>query len=186
MFIKALYAHDGRLTVTSEHGNSYEIDLKTKTVTQSDAPSSPSPGAISDLPDAVKKVLTNGSLGKEYDFSIRINPSYLEADFNGDGKIDIALLVTQRSTGKLGIAIVHGTAGKVTILGAGSAIANGGDDFAWMDSWQVFSKGRAAHAASETSTPRLRGDALLVEKSEAASALIYWNGKRYAWSQQGD
>jgi len=33
---------------------------------------------------------------------------------------------------------------------------------------------------------RLRSDVLLVEKSEAASALIYWNGKRYVWSQQGD
>jgi lysylphosphatidylglycerol synthetase-like protein (DUF2156 family) len=55
-----------------------------------------------------------------------------------------------------------------------------------MDSWQVYSKTRAAHAASESSVPHLRGDALLVEKSEAASALIYWNGKRYVWSQQGD
>ena len=59
-------------------------------------------------------------------------------------------------------------------------------DFEWMDSWQVYSKTRAAHAANETSTPRLRGDALLVEKSEAASALIYWKGKRYVWLQQGD
>jgi hypothetical protein len=55
-----------------------------------------------------------------------------------------------------------------------------------MDSWQVYSKTRAGHAAGETSTPRLRGDVLLVEKSEAASALIYWNGKRYVWFQQGD
>jgi len=30
------------------------------------------------------------------------------------------------------------------------------------------------------------GDALLVSKSETASALIYWNGKRYTWLQQGD
>jgi hypothetical protein len=45
---------------------------------------------------------------------------------------------------------------------------------------------RAAHAEGEMSVPHLRGDALLVEKSEAASALIYWNGKRYVWSQQGD
>ena len=70
----------------------------------------------------------------------------------------------------------------MTILGAG----NGGDDFEWMDSWQVYSKTRAARAAGESSVPHLRGDALLVEKSEAASALIYWNGKRYVWSQQGD
>jgi hypothetical protein len=96
--------------------------------------------------------------------------------------MDVVVLVKERSTGKVGIAIVHGTTGKVTILGAG----NGGDDFEWMDSWQVYSKTRAAHAAGETSILHLRGDALLVEKSEAASALVYWNGKRYVWSQQGD
>ena len=81
---------------------------------------------------------------------------------------------------------MHGTNGKVTILGAGIGIGNGGDDFEWMDSWQVYSKTRAAHASSESSAPHLRGDALMVEKTEAASALIYWNGKRYVWSQQGD
>lgn len=97
-----------------------------------------------------------------------------------------AVLVQERSTGKLGIAIVHSPTGKVTILGAGIGIGNGGDNFEWMDSWQVYSKTRAAHAEAESSVPHLRGDALLVEKSEAASALIYWNGKRYVWSQQGD
>jgi hypothetical protein len=138
------------------------------------------------VPDPVKKALTKGSAGKEYDLSFRINPSYLEGDFNGDGKMDTAVLVKERATGKLGIAIVHGTIGKVTILGAGIGVGNGGDDFGWMDSWQVYSKTRAAHASGETSVPHLRGDALLVEKSEAASALIYWNGKRYVWFQQGD
>jgi hypothetical protein len=186
VFIKTLNVRDDRLTVTSEHGNIYEIDLRTKAITQSDPRSSPSPQASQDIPDAAKRALTNGSLGKEYDLSARINPAYLEGDFNGDGKSDLAVLVKQRATGKLGIAIVHGTSGKVTILGAGVAIGNGGDDFEWMDSWQVYSKARAAHAASETGVQHLRGDALLVEKSEAASALIYWNGKRYVWSQQGD
>ena len=116
VFIKKLNVQDGRLMVTSEHGNTHEIDLKTKAVTQSDPRASPSPGAMRDLPEAVKKVLTNGSLGKEYDVSVRIDPFYLEGDFNKDGKIDVAVLIKQRSTGKLGIAIVHGTTGKVTIL----------------------------------------------------------------------
>jgi hypothetical protein len=106
-------------------------------------------------------------------------------DFNGDDKTDVAVFVKERSSGKLGIATVHGTTGKVTILGARIGIGNGGDDFEWMDFWRVYSKTRAAQTAGETSVPHLRGDALLVEKSEAASALIYWNGKRYVWSQQG-
>ena len=186
VFIKALNIRDGRLMVTSERGTTYQIDVNTKAITQSDPPSSPSPNAIRDVPEAVKTALTNGPVGKEYDLSFRIKPPSLQGDFNGDGITDIAVLVKERSTGKLGIAIVHGTTGKITILGAGIPIGNGGDDFEWMDAWQVYSKTRAAHASRETSVPRLTGDALLVEKSEAASALIYWNGKQYVWSQQGD
>ena len=186
VFIKSFNIQDGRLVVASEDGKTYRVGLKTKEIMQADSRSSPSPGAIRDMPDAVKKALTNGSAGKKYDFSFRINPAYLEGDFNGDGKADVAVLVRERSTGKIGVAIVSGTTGKVTILGAGIGIGNGGDDFEWMDSWQVYSKTGADHAVSETSAPHFRGDALLVEKSEAASALIYWNGKRYVWSQQGD
>jgi hypothetical protein len=186
VFIKALNIQDGRLMVTSERGKTYQVDVKTKEITQSDSRSSPSPKPISDVPDAVKKALTNGSAGKKYNLSARMNPPHLEGDFNGDGKMDTAVLVKEHSTGKFGIAIVDATTGKVTILGAGNGIGNGGDDFEWMDSWQVYSKTRPAQAQGETSVPRLRGDALLVEKSEAASALIYWNGKRYVWSQQSD
>jgi len=144
------------------------------------------PRAIRDVPDAVKKGLTNGLARKQYDLSFRIKPSYLEGDFNGDGKMDLAVLVNERATGKHGIAIVHGTTGRVIILGAGIGIGNGGDDFEWMDSWRVYSETRVAHASGDINVPRFRGDALLVEKSEAASGLIYWNGKRYVWSKQGD
>ena len=86
VFIKALNIQDGRLMVTSERGKTYQVDVNTKAITQTDSLSSPSPGAIRDVPDAVKKALTNGSLGKEYDLSFRINPSYLEGDFDGDAQ----------------------------------------------------------------------------------------------------
>ncbi len=186
VFIKALNVRDGRLMATSENGTTYEIDLRTKTITKSDPRSSPPPKSTRDTPEAVQRALTKGSLGKKYELSANINPAYLEGDFNGDGKIDVAALIKQRSSGKIGIAIVSGATDKVTILGAGIAIGNGGDDFEWMDSWEVYSKERARHGAGETGVTTLRGDALLVSKSEAASALIYWNGKRYVWLQQGD
>ena len=112
MFIKALNIHDGRLTVTSESGQTYQVDLNTKAITQTNSASSPPSGAIRDVPDAAKKALTNGIIGKNYELLFRMNPSYLEGDFNGDGKIDTAALVKERSTGKPGIAIVHGTSGK--------------------------------------------------------------------------
>ena len=40
--------------------------------------------------------------------------------------------------------------------------------------------------AGETTVPRLRWEALLVGRIEAASGLIYWNSKRYVWFQHGD
>jgi hypothetical protein len=189
VFINKLTIRDEMLMVTSERGATYQVDLTTKAITQWGPASSPAPGASEqphDIPDVIKRAITTGSLTRNYDLSFRIDPFYLRGDFNGDGKIDVAALVKQRSTGKLGIAIVHGEEEKATILGAGTAIGNGGDDFEWMDSWQVYSKDRVALESGEKSLPHLRRDALLVSKSETASALIYWNGKHYVWLQQGD
>jgi hypothetical protein len=186
VFINKLSVRDGTLLVTSERGNTYQIDLNTRAVTQSGPASSPAPDATAhphDIPEEINRAIAKGLLAKNYELSFRMDPFYLRGDFNGDGKIDLAVLVKQRSTGKLGIAIVNGATGKVIILGAGNAIGNGGDDFEWMDSWEMYSKDRVA---SGTSIPKLHGDALLVSKIESASALIYWNGKRYIWLQQGD
>ena len=144
------------------------------------------PAQRENIPPWVIELFSAKKLDAQYEFGFALNPIYLRGDFNGDGEMDVAVLVKQRSTGKLGIAIVHGATNKVSIVGVGVGIGNGGDNFDWMDSWQVYSKDRAAHAASEGGVPRLRGDALLVSKSEAASALIYWNGKQYIWLQQGD
>jgi hypothetical protein len=186
VFIKSLSQQDGMLIVTSERGKTYQVDLKTRVITQSDlAQSRPSNTAAQrhDIPEVVQKAITNGPLGNKYEVAFHMNPFFLSGDFNGDGKTDVAVLVKQRSTGKLGIAIIHGATDKVQILGAGVSIGNGGDDFEWMDTWEVRSKN---DLVASTSASKFHGDALLVGKSEAASALIYWNGKRYVWLQQGD
>ena len=186
VFISELSFRDGTLIVKSERGTTYQVDLRTKAITECDAARSPAPGKTihpHDIPELIDRAIANGSLAKNYDVSFHMNPFYLRGDFNGDGKIDVAVLVKQRSIGKVGIAIINGASDKITILGAGTAIGNGGDNFEWMDSWEIYSKDRMA---SGTSVTKLRGDALLVSKSETASALIYWNGKRYVWLQQGD
>jgi hypothetical protein len=139
-----------------------------------------------EIPRWVIDLFSAKALNAQYEFASALNPLFLTGDFNGDGKVDVAVLMKQRATGKLGIAIFHDATGKVAILGAGTSIGNGGDDFAWMDSWQIYSKARGAHAEGESGVAKLHGDALLVGKSESGSALIYWNGKRYVWLQEGD
>jgi hypothetical protein len=145
IFIKALSVEDGVLLVTAEHSRRYQVDLKTKAIKELEADLSQAPQPIAqhdDIPEVVKRVIANDSLAKAYEICFRMNPFYLHGDFNGDGKTDIAVQVTQRSTGKLGIAVINDVTDKVTIVGAGKRIGNGGDDFEWMDSWEIYSKDR--------------------------------------------
>lgn len=57
-----------------------------------------------------------------------MNPPYFDGDPNYEGKTDTVCLIKECSTGKIGIATVDRTTGKLTILGAVTGIGNGGDD----------------------------------------------------------
>jgi hypothetical protein len=127
--------------------------------------------ADADLPAwAVKSF--NERLGTRYQLVQKMKPSFYVGDFNGDGKSDVALLIKEKTTAKVGIAIVEGGERKIKIVGAGKSFGNGGDDFSWMDVWSIRHAGKV--------------DRLYVAKSEAASAVIYWDGSRYKWQQEGD
>lgn len=140
----------------------------------------------SSIPPAVIQAFKNSGSAEKYVFATQLNPFYVQGDFNGDGRLDCAILVQQRSSGKLGIAIVHAGDSKVRILGAGHSLGNGGDDFSWIDAWHAYPKGRVQMGADGSRPPKLKGDALMVIKTEAASSLIYWTGTQYRWYQQGD
>jgi len=140
----------------------------------------------SSIPPPVIEAFKKSGSAEKYVFATQLNPFYIQADFNGDRRLDCAILVKHKSTGKLGIAIVHAGDNKVRVLGAGHGFGNGGDDFSWMDAWYAYAKGRVYRGADGSAPPRLKGDALMVIKTEAASSLIYWTGTQYKWYQQGD
>ena len=77
------------------------------------------------------------------DCSRPVNPFYQRGDFDGDGRADLAILVRDKATGKIGILVLH-RVGKPTLLGAGRSFGNGGDDFAWIDQWSVDDRGSNA------------------------------------------
>ncbi len=130
--------------------------------------------------------LESESFSAKYLLSTRLNPFLVQGDFNGDGRIDLAVVVEQKRTGAVGVAIVHAGAAQPLVVGAGTPVGAGGGDFSWMNAWHVYSKGTVQQGAVSDPPPKLRGDALLVKKLEASSGIIYWDGASYQWYQQGD
>jgi hypothetical protein len=130
------------------------------------------------VPESLEGCVKRQGLEKRYELSFHLNPFYLRGDFRGDGKIDVAALIREKRTGKVGIVVCRADEGAASVLGAGKSVGNGGDDFAWLDYWSVQGRDGAKSASG--------GEALLVGKRDSASALISWNGKTYVWRQQGD
>ena len=103
VFINTLSMRDHTLIVTSERGTTYQIDLQTKAITQSQTAWSAAPDAIAhspDIPEVIDRAFANESLAKKYEISYRMNPFYLRGDFNGDDKIDVAVTSEAAFDGK--------------------------------------------------------------------------------------
>ena len=147
------------------------------------------------LPEWSREIVTSAEKREGVALSNRLNPFYLQGDFDGDGRLDLAALVESTRDKKTGILLLLRGRPDPILIGAGKPLGDHGDDFSWMDVWSVYPKGPVGRGAGgteaprlrgESAAPRLRGDALLVEKSESASALLYWDVKGFRWYQQGD
>ena len=136
------------------------------------------------LPAWAAKPWAAASAANHIEISNAINPFYQRGDFDGDGKADLAILVRNKTSGKIGILMLHRD-GKPVLLGAGQPFGNGGDDFSWIDQWSVDDSASNAQRRSALSA-REPADALRVAKEGAASALIRYRNRRYVWRQQGD
>jgi len=111
--------------------------------------------------------------------SARINPFY---HFDGHGKPEYVVLV--RKGAQNGIVACLGNPPKPVVLGAGSQF-HGMKDLNF-DAWYVYPKTTVGQGVGEGPPPRLIGEAVGIEWEERASALLYWNGTRFVWYQQGD
>lgn len=69
VFINTLSMRDHTLIVTSERGTTYQIDLQTKAITQSQTAWSAAPDVIAhspDIPEVIDRAIANESLAKKY------------------------------------------------------------------------------------------------------------------------
>ena len=147
-------------------------------------------GVDLNLPPYVLKRFEADKLLAKYEISDKVNPFYLRGDFDGDGIPDYEVLVSNRTTKKIGIAIVRSGATKAEVIGAGGGVelpvGPSASDFAWMDVWTIERKHRLQPNDLDKPVGQMVGEGIDVEKSESASALIYWDGKQYRWFQTSD
>jgi hypothetical protein len=131
------------------------------------------------LPIIATNALSRPPNGQRYELFLDLNPYYLRGLFDADTIPDYAVQVRERTTGKRGIAIVHGSDSTVLVLGAGMSF-NGGDDFAWLWVWRVERRGFRPDVQPGAQ------EMLFVGKPESGGGLIWWDGTRFRWTQHGD
>ena len=120
----------------------------------------------------------------QLDLSGRINPFFQRGDFDGDGRMDLAVLVQHQVNHKIGLLILERN-GKQALFGAGRHFDNGGDDFEWLDLWWVEERAKSEHRRSDPAV-KLEGDGLMLAKEGSASALVYFKAGDFHWQQKGD
>jgi hypothetical protein len=144
---------------------------------------------IENIPNEALDAVELGQFAQSYVLDGSINPFYLRGDFDGDGKADYAFRVRSKLGNASGIAIWLSSLHKLVVIGAGvpfkvsgSAVSN----LDFLNTWQVCGKQAVERGVESPPPPHLVGDAILAGKREGASGLIYWEGKSFAWYQQGD
>lgn len=139
---------------------------------------------INGLPNWAIEIFRSNKLGNTYQISDYLNPFYLEDDFDGDNRTDMAVLITEKQTGKKGILMMHVRTNEYFILGAGQNFGSGHDDFSWMNLWKAFRESKVEPVAPDDKRVYLVCPALWVDHTGSPGAVIYWTGKMYKWYQQ--
>ena len=134
-------------------------------------------------------------LDDKYDIKGYLKPVFLQSDFNGDGVTDAVFQVIE--TLKKGIVILFGNSSRYFVFGAGTNFGNGSDDFKWAGGWKIYNKKTAYETMVNidgdligSKIRKLKRTAFFIYQLEdgepVSGGIIYWNGKKYIWIQQGD
>jgi hypothetical protein len=136
-------------------------------------------------------------LDKAYTIVPYLHPTFITADLTGDGTEDIAIAITGPKN-KKGVFIINQETKKKYFLGAGTEFGNGGDEWAWLVKWKLYTEKTANQTQFDQKTGDITGSKAVILKHNAielyelsdgtasAVALLYWDGKKYTWIHQGE
>ena len=147
--------------------------------------------AQTNLPDWGKQRLL--SLESVFKMDNQLEPSFLEADFSGDGVTDIAIFIEKIEDHKKGVLIFFGERDLYFLAGGGNTFGSGGNNYDWADSWTVFNEKDTYEMTFEENGDiagerevSIERPAISIREFEGSGGLIYYNGNKFIWIHQGD
>jgi hypothetical protein len=108
-----------------------------------------------------------------YEVYFDMSPFFQRGDFNGDGKIDIAIQVVSKTSRKRGIVFLHHNDLNYHVIGAGKQFGTLGNDFSWLKKWRIDSYTQQQDQLSASA------EALILDNPEFPKSLVYFDGKHY-------
>jgi len=119
---------------------------------------------------------------KSFKIDTRINPYYLRGDFDGDGKLDFAVMVTRNNSKTLGLIICQGD-GQSFVLGAGSQpkFSTMSEDNFLSSDWEVVTLAEFRELLYDKKLAGTAKGEVICLTWEDGNGYIYWDGKQYRW-----
>ena len=121
---------------------------------------------------------------RDYDLVSEVNPFLIYGDFDGDGRVDVAAWVRERTgverasweSPSLAVVVVH-AAGGVHVVSHHATI---------IPIWSLYTDAEVGQGVTEGPPPALMGHALHFEKEGSSSWIWYWDRGTYREYWQGD
>ena len=120
-------------------------------------------------------------------------PNYWEADFSGDGTVDIAVFVKNRLNDKQGILFLFAENDLMFWVGAGELLDAAGDDFGRAIYWDIFNQMKTQEVifkdngdVAGTREVILERPAINILEEDGSGGLIYFDGEMFTWIHQGN
>lgn len=129
------------------------------------------------IPNWVKPVLERSEMAQKHQILTDFNPFYFEADFTGDGQVDIAFFVENKIDHSRGVMIVNNIKNLVYVVGCGTA-TDMGTSLNWTKRWFIYRNRYIMNDANKKKIT-LKLPAIQLIRSDTDSMVIYWNGKKY-------
>ena len=114
---------------------------------------------------------------------VAVNPFYVRGDFDGDGRMDVAIRAMWEKPENGRLAVCMGSGHNAVVGTAGSAktrpFSSMPHDRFWGTSWEIVDRSKAQSWSSRKLA--IKGEAIAMHW-ETESGLVYWDGANLRWA----